>query len=353
MRSTSANTLKFSGKFDKVIIRRVSMVVLCRELSREWSLPSLEACVLDIFRVVHTSDSYSAVPPIVSNLVLCFVIATGCFLLQVSTGNYSHVDRLWSITPVLYAWNYLIVAWNRGLAADLRLVVVVLLITHWGGRLTFNFYRRGGYKWTAEDYRWEHVRTGFTNPILWHVFSLVFIAFYQHILLFLITCPLQVMFNVWENKYKSDILDNWTLWDLGLTLLFAGLLILETIADQQQYNYQEAKWGMIKRTKKKVHELPNPYNVGFCTTGLFAYSRHPNYFAEQSMWWTVYLFSVSASGSLNWTAVGAILLSLLFQSSTRLTEDITLKKYPNYAIYQQHVSKLVPMWPSTPVAKHD
>ncbi|RHY18378.1 hypothetical protein DYB32_010392 [Aphanomyces invadans] len=283
------------------------MVVLCRELSREWSLPSLEACVLDIFRVVHTSDSYSAVPPIVSNLVLCFVIATGCFLLQVSTGNYSHVDRLWSITPVLYAWNYLIVAWNRGLAADLRLVVVVLLITHWGGRLTFNFYRRGGYKWTA-----EHVRTGFTNPILWHVFSLVFIAFYQHILLFLITCPLQVMFNVWENKYKSDILDNWTLWDLGLTLLFAGLLILETIADQQQYNYQEAK-----------------------------------------MWWTVYLFSVSASGSLNWTAVGAILLSLLFQSSTRLTEDITLKKYPNYAIYQQHVSKLVPMWPSTPVAKHD
>ncbi|RQM20471.1 hypothetical protein B5M09_010549 [Aphanomyces astaci] len=185
------------------------MVVICRALSQELSLPGLEACAVDVIRILQTSDSYGAVPPIVSNLVLCLVIATVSFLLQASTGNYSHVDRLWSITPVLYSWNYLFVAWSRGLAADVRLVVLVLLITQWGCRLTFNFYRKGGYQWTAEDYRWAYTRTWFPHAVLWHAFSLTFIAFYQHILLFLITCPLQVVFNVWENKYKSDILDNW------------------------------------------------------------------------------------------------------------------------------------------------
>ncbi|RHY22895.1 hypothetical protein DYB36_007375, partial [Aphanomyces astaci] len=126
------------------------MVVICRALSQELSLPGLEACAVDVIRILQTSDSYGAVPPIVSNLVWCLVIATVSFLLQASTGNYSHVDRLWSITPVLYSWNYLFVAWSRGLAADVRLVVLVLLITQWGCRLTFNFYRKGGYQWTAE-----------------------------------------------------------------------------------------------------------------------------------------------------------------------------------------------------------
>ncbi|KAF0688126.1 Aste57867_20232 [Aphanomyces stellatus] len=343
-----------------------AMVVICRALGHEYSVPNFEACALDVVRVLQTSNSYSDVPPIVSNLGWCLFFALACFILQTATGNYSYVDRLWSITPIVYAWNYLYVAWARGLDPDVRLVVVVMLVTQWGCRLTYNFYRKGGYRLSEEDYRWDFTRAIIPHPVAWHTFSFAFIAFYQHFLLFLITCPLQTVFKVWENKFKSDIFDNWcvrrlllpldhaqthplrrTYLDTAASLLFGGLLILETIADQQQWNYQQIKWTMLNKGHQ-LSELRPPYNLGFITTGTFAYSRHPNFFAEQGIWWSVYLFAVAANdGRHNWTFLGALLLTLLFQGSTRLTEYLTLQKYPRYAEYQQAVSMLVPLWPSS------
>jgi steroid 5-alpha reductase family enzyme len=74
--------------------------------------------------------------------------------------------------------------------------------------------------------------------------------------------------------------------------------------------------------------------------------RHPNFWAEQGMWWCFYGLGVGASGQvLNWTGVGALLLSLLFQGSTDLTEKLTLRKYPSYALYQARTSRLMPWFP--------
>ena len=125
--------------------------------------------------------------------------------------------------------------------------------------------------------------------------------------------------------------------------------------------------------------LPNPkttqkkgdYAKGFLTSGLFRYSRHPNFFCEISIWWAVYLSSVAASGLsssplpplfppsltpflfspsllgawLNWSVLGAFLLFLLFQGSTQFTEEITSRKYPEYRRYQRTTSRLIPMFP--------
>jgi len=74
---------------------------------------------------------------------------------------------------------------------------------------------------------------------------------------------------------------------------------------------------------------------------LFSISRHPNFFCEISLWWAVYLFSVSSIG-WNYSFVGPLLLNLLFLGSTPLTEQISLEKYPSYTKYQQKVSRLVP-----------
>ncbi|KAJ3333628.1 hypothetical protein HDU76_005857, partial [Blyttiomyces sp. JEL0837] len=148
------------------------------------------------------------------------------------------------------------------------------------------------------------------------------------------------------SKYQA-----WTLMDSIAALLFVGLLIMETVADQQQWVFQEEKWRLIK-SGKKLEELPVPYRYGFVTTGLFRFSRHPNFFAEFSQWWAFYLFSVGASGvAYNWTVVGAILLTLLFQGSTAFTEYITAQKYPLYTIYQKHVTALVPFIPMESFAK--
>jgi steroid 5-alpha reductase family enzyme len=59
------------------------------------------------------------------------------------------------------------------------------------------------------------------------------------------------------------------------------------------------------------------------------YSRHPNFFAEQLLWWGMYLFAVSATGRyLHWSAAGTAALTMLFQGSTWLTELISVSKYP-------------------------
>jgi steroid 5-alpha reductase family enzyme len=71
------------------------------------------------------------------------------------------------------------------------------------------------------------------------------------------------------------------------------------------------------------------------------------------MWWAIYVFSIAASGVwLNWSIAGAILLTLLFQGSTRFTEELTLSKYPAYRDYQQTTSRLIPWLPET-ATKHE
>uniref|UniRef100_A0A7S3YUT6 Steroid 5-alpha reductase C-terminal domain-containing protein n=1 Tax=Lotharella globosa TaxID=91324 RepID=A0A7S3YUT6_9EUKA len=78
-------------------------------------------------------------------------------------------------------------------------------------------------------------------------------------------------------------------------------------------------------------------------SGLWSMSRHPNYFAEQSIWIVFYLFSVSGgAGLINWTIIGAILYVLLFQGSVAFSEGITAGKYPRYAEYQATVPLFIP-----------
>ena len=84
----------------------------------------------------------------------------------------------------------------------------------------------------------------------------------------------------------------------------------------------------------------------FLQTGLFRFSRHPNFFFEQAQWWVVFVFGAIAAGSLwQWTVLGAVLLTLLFVGSTRFTESITRSRYPEYADYQRRTSAVVPWFP--------
>lgn len=63
------------------------------------------------------------------------------------------------------------------------------------------------------------------------------------------------------------------------------------------------------------------------------------------IWWSIYLFSVAATGQiLNWSALGAALLSMLFQGSTPFTESLSIAKYPAYRVYQQTTSRLMLWW---------
>ena len=260
--------------------------------------------------------------PLAGALAGCAALAALCWLLSVATREASWVDRLWSIAPPLY------VGWFAWSHPDTRLLVMTGLAALWGARLTYNFARKGGYAAGGEDYRWRELR-GKMSGIQWQLFNLFFIASYQNGLLLLLTLPAWV-----ASRHAAPL----GALDAVAAALFLAFLAGETVADQQQWRFQEDKKARRARGQAVEHE--------FLTTGLFRYSRHPNFFCEIAMWWSFYLFSVGAgAGWLNPSILGPALLTLLFHGSTAFTEKITLRKYPAYAAYQATVSRLVPLPP--------
>ena len=257
-----------------------------------------------------------------------------CFAVGELTGNNSQMDKLWSLLPIAYTW---VIAVRGGMAP--RLVLMATLATLWGARLTFNFARKGAYKlrfWEGEeDYRWAVLRAKkeFQPHWKWMLFNLFFISLYQNALVLLITFPALVAMGAPAPLGWVD----------GLAaVLTAGFVAYETLADEQQWRFQSRKWAMI-REGRKLEDLPAPYNLGFNTTGLWSISRHPNYFAEQGIWISFYLFSIAAGcGIFNWSAAGALLLVVLFLGSSAFGEEISSGKYPAYARYQKEVARF---WP--------
>jgi steroid 5-alpha reductase family enzyme len=253
------------------------------------------------------------------------------FIVGEITKNNSQVDKLWSILPAIYVW---IVAYASDFNS--RNVLMAILATIWAARLTYNFNRRGGYSWKfwegEEDYRWEVLRQNpvFKSIIAWKLFHLLFICVYQMALILLFTLPSMV---AWQGENPIG------LFDVILTGLFLFFVIFETVADQQQWNYQTVKYA-----KKAAKEpLEGDYAKGFVDEGLWSKMRHPNYFAEQSIWLVFYLFSVSADGRwLNWSVMGIILLLLLFQGSADFSEKISAEKYPAYKDYIKRVPRFLP-----------
>ena len=257
-----------------------------------------------------------------------------CFTLGEITRNNSQVDKIWSLLPIVYCW---IIAAKGGMHP--RLIVMAVLATLWGLRLTYNFARKGAYKlrfWEGEeDYRWEKVRAlpFLQNRGVWMAFDLFFISGYQNALILMLTFPALVSVG---SSAPFGVMDA-----VAAVLMF-GFILYETIADEQQWAFQTKKWSMIK-SGKKLEELPAPYNKGFNTIGLWSVSRHPNYMAEQSIWVSLYLFSIGAGvGIINWSMIGALLLIVLFTASTNLVEGISSDKYPEYTNYCKKVNKFFP-----------
>lgn len=281
--------------------------------------PALNESQLEVFKLIGIIAGCSA--------LFCFIVGE-------LSGNNSQVDKVWSILPFVYCW---IIAVKGGMHP--RLVVMAVLATLWGLRLSFNFARKGAYRlkfWEGEeDYRWKILRANpmLKNRVVWMLFDLIFISGYQNAIVLMLTFPALVCMG-------STAPFGWI--DAVAAVLMFGFIVYETVADEQQWAFHSKKWKMLN-AGQKLEDLPAPYNKGFNTIGLWNVSRHPNYLAEQSIWVSLYIFSIGAGiGIINWSMIGALLLIVLFIASTSLAEEISSSKYPEYPEYCKKVNKYFP-----------
>ncbi|HZM13723.1 MAG TPA: DUF1295 domain-containing protein, partial [Bacteroidales bacterium] len=245
-------------------------------------------------------------------IIVMIIVAIVCFLVSELTRNYSQVDKLWSLMPMVYSWI------TVASFPSHRLFVMAILVTIWGLRLSYNFYRKGGYNiipWKGEeDYRWKVLRE---NPLLkgrfrFGLFNLFFISFYQNMLILLFSTPL--LLGAVNHSNPLNFID------LVAAILMLLFIVLEGLADNQLFRFQSEKKGLQKGNPVYGKSLEK----GFMSEGFWKHVRHPNFASEQAIWVSFYFFGVAASGKwLNFTISGPILLILLFIGSSAMTESIS------------------------------
>jgi steroid 5-alpha reductase family enzyme len=237
-----------------------------------------------------------------------------CWLISLPLRDVSIVDIFWApaFAVVGATSAFLSGRWN------MRGAVVLILIILWALRLgshVFARWRRLGH----EDYRYAAIRA--RNGTAFPATSLLWIFGLQGILLWVISWPLQAIF------YSRAPL-NW-LDIVGMLLLIAGICV-EAVAD--------AQLSRFRRMAANSHRVLD--------TGLWAWSRHPNYFGDFLLWWSVFLIAMAAHAPW-WTVLGPTVMSalLLHYSGVGLMEETIADRRPEYRAYIRSTSAFVPMPP--------
>jgi len=236
------------------------------------------------------------------------------FIFSLIFDNSSLYDPYWSVAPV-----FISLYWALTLVAGVdtvRQIVVLVLLYIWAIRLTFNWIRR----WRGlghEDWRYTDFRLN-TGKWYWPVSFLAI-----HLV------PTALVFGGCLPVYAavSAGIKNFGIIDYLAIIVALTAIIIETVSDRQLHKF-------LSSLKDEGEIL---------TSGLWAYSRHPNYFGEVLFWWGLFLFALAAAPSYWWTVFGPALITLLFIFiSIPMIEKRLKKRKSDYAAKRQGVSTFIP-----------
>lgn len=225
------------------------------------------------------------------------------------------------VTDLSYGLTFIVVAaallagaasWNA------PRVALALMVIAWGARLAGYLVYRIIHM--GRDARFDGIRERF-----WKFFQF---WFFQGIAVWIIMLPVIVWFT------RSDSGDAWLDWMTTGALIWLAGLVIETIADAQKFRYKSRE-GVRAR---------------WMDSGIWRYSRHPNYFGELLCWWGLFVFVAPGLGW--WALVGsvgpiAITGLLLFVTGIPTLEKTADRKWgrdPAYTEYRRRTNRLVP-WP--------
>ncbi|MCJ7524735.1 MAG: DUF1295 domain-containing protein [Candidatus Aminicenantes bacterium] len=245
--------------------------------------------------------------------LVIFIYMTLVFVLALIKKNNGVVDIAWGLGFILVS---LAVFLLRG-DGQARQWLALALVALWGGRLALHIFRRN--RGREEDFRYAAWRRQWGKHFIIRSFWQIFML--QGLLLLLVSAPLLLI--VGQAQPALHLLDG-----LGLLIWMAGFLF-ETIGDRQLAAF-----------------IKDPANRGkIMTGGLWAFSRHPNYFGEAALWWGMAVLALSAPrGWLGLIGPVVITFLLRFVSGVPLLE----KKYsgrPDFEAYKKQTSIFFPWFP--------
>ena len=244
-------------------------------------------------------------------IALIAILAVGVvsWLFSVIRKDVSFVDSLWSLFFLLAAVVFAI----ESQPISIRGKLVLVLVAIWALRLCVYITARN---WgEPEDYRYQSIRAhnepGFAFKSLYIVFSL------QGVLAWLVAMPLLPAIASESALTAIDI--------IAVMLWFTGF-IFEAGGD-----YQLSRFKAREDSAGRVLD-----------TGLWRYTRHPNYFGDFCMWWAFYLFAVASGGW--WSILSPLLMSVLLLkvSGVAMLEKTISNRRPEYAEYIRRTNAFFP-----------
>lgn len=255
--------------------------------------------------------------PLYAALVGDVAATVAVFAVSIAVRNSSVYDPYWSVAPAALA-----AYWLADPATELgdpgRQVLVVALLWMWGVRLTWNWARG----WTGLGHEdWRYVELKAKHGRLYWIVSFFGIHLFPTVLVAL-GC-----LSVWVALEGSAGLDPAAYVGFAIAL---GATALEAVADEQ-----------LRAWRARPDGATRPID-----TGLWRYSRHPNYFGECAFWWGLAVMALGAQPTAWWVLAGPVAITLLFVFvSIPMMEARLVARRPAYAERQRTTSAFVPLPP--------
>jgi steroid 5-alpha reductase family enzyme len=257
------------------------------------------------------------------NFAALIAVIISLWFIAVKIRDVSFIDAFWAFGMVILSWLSWILS---GARTDIG-AILLGLVTLWGLRLSRHLFTR----WRAhgEDKRYKKIIEGVMaqRGWSWRKTALIMVFLMQAPLLFITCLPAQI--GIWAASHTThDPLSSLAL--TGVLVAIIGIAF-ETIGDVQL-----------------THFMRDPNNKAkVLDTGLWRYTRHPNYFGDFATWWGIWLVAASIAG---WVAamsvIGPIFLSftLMKWSGAPLLERGMRKRREGYETYIARTSTFFP-WP--------
>jgi steroid 5-alpha reductase family enzyme len=262
-------------------------------------------------------------PLLAANLLFFVFVDLAFFAIALVQRSSWLIDPYWTLLPPLIACFYLVHPLSDPNWARSGLALLPLLV--WSVRLTWNYFRREAWRFgLREDWRYAEMRR--ERPHFWiEQFFVVHLA--QHAMLVGLTLPFYAI------AFRPAATG---LGDLALAASALLGIAIAGAADNQLDRYMHANARRAARGEAREELLD---------TGIWRYSRHPNYFGEQLFWWSIAGFGVVCGEP--WVVVGTAFNSCVLAGVTVMTERRMLERPARrelYADYRRRTSVWIP-WP--------